>query len=181
MSISTDISNGKDSVYTKVYFSQIRIHPLQLLIGRGVCVYFLTICILNLCRLLEWNCSWQYSAMFYSLYVLVLRLIQSKCALTNFKIKKHSLGSKSVKVWRTIAVQNRTVKTLYRKFETNIPRNKTALPRSQFLYIHVSVSGLYIPTIGLPILLQENRWTDNHKSDFLCSAAPHTEIPKLST
>jgi hypothetical protein len=25
-------------------------------------------------------------------------------------------------------------------------------------YIHVSVSHLYIPTIGLPILLQENRW-----------------------
>jgi hypothetical protein len=28
-------------------------------------------------------------------------------------------------------------------------------------YIHVSVSDLYIPTIGLPILLQENRWTDH--------------------
>jgi hypothetical protein len=27
-------------------------------------------------------------------------------------------------------------------------------------YIHVSVSDVYIPTIGLPILLQENRWTD---------------------
>jgi hypothetical protein len=27
-------------------------------------------------------------------------------------------------------------------------------------YIHISVSDLYIPTIGLPILLQENRWTD---------------------
>jgi hypothetical protein len=26
-------------------------------------------------------------------------------------------------------------------------------------YIHVSVSDLYIPLIGLPILLQENRWT----------------------
>jgi hypothetical protein len=25
-------------------------------------------------------------------------------------------------------------------------------------YIHVSVSDLYIPLIGLPILLQENRW-----------------------
>jgi hypothetical protein len=28
------------------------------------------------------------------------------------------------------------------------------------LYIHVYVSDLYIPTIGLPILLQENMWTD---------------------
>jgi hypothetical protein len=27
-------------------------------------------------------------------------------------------------------------------------------------YIHVSVSDLYIPTIGLPVLLQKNRWTD---------------------
>jgi hypothetical protein len=25
-------------------------------------------------------------------------------------------------------------------------------------HIHVSVSDLHIPTIGLPILLQENRW-----------------------
>ena len=32
---------------------------------------------------------------------------------------------------------------------------------AQFLlYINVSVSDLYIPTIGLPILLQKNRWTD---------------------
>jgi hypothetical protein len=28
------------------------------------------------------------------------------------------------------------------------------------VHIHVSVSDLYIPTIGLPILLQENMWTD---------------------
>ncbi len=27
-------------------------------------------------------------------------------------------------------------------------------------YIHIPVSDLYIPAIGLPILLQENRWTD---------------------
>jgi hypothetical protein len=27
-------------------------------------------------------------------------------------------------------------------------------------HIHVSVSDLYIPTIGLPVLLQENLWTD---------------------
>ncbi len=27
-------------------------------------------------------------------------------------------------------------------------------------YIHVSVSDLYIPTLGLPILLQENRGTE---------------------
>jgi hypothetical protein len=27
-------------------------------------------------------------------------------------------------------------------------------------YIHFAVSNLYIPTIGLSIVLQENRWTD---------------------
>jgi hypothetical protein len=27
-------------------------------------------------------------------------------------------------------------------------------------YIHVSVSDLYIPLIGLPILLKENRWAE---------------------
>jgi hypothetical protein len=27
-------------------------------------------------------------------------------------------------------------------------------------HIHASLSDLYIPTIGLPILLQENKWTD---------------------
>ncbi len=33
---------------------------------------------------------------------------------------------------------------------------------SQFLlHIHVSVSDLYIPLIGLPIRLQENRWTEH--------------------
>ena len=31
---------------------------------------------------------------------------------------------------------------------------------SPHFYIHVSVSDLYIPTIDLPILLQENMWTD---------------------
>jgi hypothetical protein len=79
--------------------------------------------------------------------------------------------------------------TVCRKLETNIRRNETARPRSLFFYIHVSVSDLYIPTIGLPILQQENRWTAPmnraqiqymneeigtvsflgvHKSDFLC-------------
>jgi hypothetical protein len=52
-----------------------------------------------------------------------------------------------------------TEKTLFCKFGTNILRNETARPHSQFPF-NVSVSDLYIPTIGLHILLQENRWTD---------------------
>ncbi len=32
--------------------------------------------------------------------------------------------------------------------------------RSPNFHIHVSVSDLYIPTMDLPILLQENIWTD---------------------
>ncbi len=34
-------------------------------------------------------------------------------------------------------------------------------------HIHVSVSDLYIPTIGLPILLQENIWTDHGNKLFI--------------
>jgi hypothetical protein len=44
------------------------------------------------------------------------------------------------------------------KIRVCIPRTETAWPRSQFLhsYIHVSVSDLYIPRIGLPLWLQKN-------------------------
>jgi hypothetical protein len=53
-----------------------------------------------------------------------------------------------------------TAKTQYRKFETNIPRLRSLSPN---FHIHVSVGDLYIPTISLPILLQENMWTsDRH-------------------
>jgi hypothetical protein len=43
-----------------------------------------------------------------------------------------------------------TAKTKYRKFETNIPRKGTALLQRPNYYIHVFVSDLYIPLIGLP-------------------------------
>jgi hypothetical protein len=48
---------------------------------------------------------------------------------------------------------------VYGKFEQIFPEMKLHClsPNS---YIHVSVSDLYISKIGLPILLQENRWTD---------------------
>ncbi len=47
-----------------------------------------------------------------------------------------------------------TAKTKCRKFETNIPRKeyRSLSPNS---HIHVSLSELYISTIGLPILLDE--------------------------
>ncbi len=47
-----------------------------------------------------------------------------------------------------------TAKKQYRKFETKTPRKGIARPKS-LIHIHVSVSALYIPTIDLPILLQE--------------------------
>ncbi len=47
-----------------------------------------------------------------------------------------------------------TAKKQYRKFKTNIPR-KVLHCHSPNFHIHVSVSDLYIPTIDLPILLQE--------------------------
>jgi hypothetical protein len=52
-----------------------------------------------------------------------------------------------------------TTKTQYRKFETNIPIKELRGLIPNF-HIHVSVSDLYIPTLVLPILLQENMWAD---------------------
>jgi hypothetical protein len=46
------------------------------------------------------------------------------------------------------------------KMETNIPRNETFRGLVPNSYIHISVSDLYIPKVGLPILLQPNRLTD---------------------
>jgi hypothetical protein len=48
----------------------------------------------------------------------------------------------------------------------NAENSKQILPENESrglspnFHIHVSVSPLYIPTIGLPILLQENMWAD---------------------
>jgi hypothetical protein len=47
----------------------------------------------------------------------------------------------------------------------NTENSKLIFPEKELrlgpdFHIHVSVSALYIPTIGLPILLQENMWTD---------------------
>jgi hypothetical protein len=47
-----------------------------------------------------------------------------------------------------------------RKFETNIPSKKKLRSRSPSFQIPVSVRDLCNPTIDLPILLQENMWTD---------------------
>ncbi len=48
----------------------------------------------------------------------------------------------------------------------NTENLKQIFPEKEFhghspnFHIHVSVSDLYIPAIDLPILLQENMWTD---------------------
>jgi hypothetical protein len=48
----------------------------------------------------------------------------------------------------------------------NTENSKQVFPEKELrvlspnLYIHVAVSDLYIPTIGLPILRQENMWTN---------------------
>ncbi len=69
-----------------------------------------------------------------------------------------SWGWARVPTPRTHTVHSNNAKTRYRKFETNIPK-KGLRGLSPNFHIHVSVSDLYIPTIGPPILLQ-NRWTD---------------------
>ncbi len=53
------------------------------------------------------------------------------------------------------------IRVFYRKFEAYIPRKGTARPQSQFLHPYFCVRfTVYIPMIGLHILLQKNRWTD---------------------
>jgi hypothetical protein len=49
-----------------------------------------------------------------------------------------------------------------RKFETNIPRKGITRLQSQFLHscFYERFMYMYIPLIGLPILLQENRWAE---------------------
>jgi hypothetical protein len=52
-------------------------------------------------------------------------------------------------------------KIVYRKLEKNIPRRETARPQFQFLNSYICERFIYsISTIGLPIWLQQNRWTD---------------------
>ncbi len=58
--------------------------------------------------------------------------------------------------WRVICSLGRfTAKNQYRELETNIPRKGIARPHSANFHSHVSVLDLCIPTINLPILLQE--------------------------
>jgi hypothetical protein len=47
-----------------------------------------------------------------------------------------------------------TAKTKCLKLEINIPRKGISGPHPN-IHIHVSVSELYIPTMGLPFLLEE--------------------------
>ena len=100
-----------------------------------------------------------------------------------------------------------TAKTLYEKFETNIPKKGIARPQSQFPHSCVCELFIYcIPTIGLPILLQEicgpipweyiRLWQTHecgnwdwgraipflgiHKRDFHCSVRFRTVNSRLS-
>ncbi len=51
--------------------------------------------------------------------------------------------------------QTHTAKTKCRKFETNFPRKGISGPQSQFPHSCVCEWFIYIPTIGLPVLLEE--------------------------
>jgi hypothetical protein len=53
-----------------------------------------------------------------------------------------------------------TAKTQYRNSKQIFPE-KELCGLSPNFHIHVSESDLYITTIGLPNLLQENMWTDS--------------------
>ncbi len=55
-------------------------------------------------------------------------------------------------------------------------RKCTATVLTPNSYIHVSVIDLHIPTIGLPILLQENRWTDRGNIHIQYIAHRHMDV-----
>jgi hypothetical protein len=66
----------------------------------------------------------------------------------------------------TIFGEKEIVKKMHCK-KTNTENSKHIFPEKELcghcspsFPIHMSVSDLYIPTIDLPNLLQENRWTD---------------------
>ena len=59
----------------------------------------------------------------------------------------------------TVNLLRCTSKTQFRKFEQMFPE-KELHGFSRNFHIHVSVNDLYIPRIRLPILLQENMWTN---------------------
>ena len=59
----------------------------------------------------------------------------------------------------SLLVDSYTAKTQYQKFETSIPNKEIVLCQSQFPHSCVC-QRFIIPTIGLPILLLENKWTD---------------------
>jgi hypothetical protein len=63
----------------------------------------------------------------------------------------------------TIWLFNRSGKDTIPKIRNKIFPEKEMHGYSPNFYIHVSVSELYIPLIGLPILLQENRCTERGK------------------
>ncbi len=77
---------------------------------------------------------------------------QPSCPETFYIINVHS--------YKAFNTQRYTAKTQYRKFKTNTPRKGIARSLSHNFHIYVSLIDLYIPTIGLPILLQENMWAD---------------------
>jgi hypothetical protein len=74
------------------------------------------------------------------------------------------MGTKGWKKWKARKKIFYTVPTTLQR--QNAENLKQIFPEKEYRglspndHIHVSVSDLYIPTIGLPILLQENRWTD---------------------
>ncbi len=61
---------------------------------------------------------------------------------------------KSQHFWVKSTPQSHTSKTRYRNFEANITRKGTAPQQSQFVHSCFCERFIYIPLIGLPILLQ---------------------------
>ncbi len=75
------------------------------------------------------------------------------CKLAKFACKSSKICEKALRLIREIQDLIYCMYSLYRKFETNIVRNETPRPHSQFLHSCICGQFLYISTIGPPILL----------------------------
>jgi hypothetical protein len=70
------------------------------------------------------------------------------------------------------ALQNINAENLKQIF----PRKRSCAATVPSFHIHVSVSNLYILTIDLPILLQENMWTDPGNIDKSVTDTSHMNV-----
>ncbi len=86
--------------------------------------------------------------------------VQLDCCLLTSKMKAVFLHALSLNALQRHSTEINALQRHNTENSKHIFAEKELRGHSPNFHIHVSVSDLYIPTIGLPIFLQENMWTD---------------------